>query len=157
MKFLKVYIMIFVLLLGSFAYAELKSKDLLVSEAKAKAAHIPIDALKQKIEAGEKFILIDVRTEKEYLAGHIKGAVWISRGTLEFDIQDVTSDPKADIVLYCRSGARGSLSMLALKDLGYENVKDLDGGFKNWVSSGNSVYNMHGEAMVVNYGKKEKD
>ena len=157
MKFLKVYIMIIVLLLGAFAYAELKSKDILVSDAKAKAAHISLDALKQKIEAGEKFILIDVRTEKEYLAGHIKGAVWISRGTLEFNIQDVTADPKADIVVYCRSGARGSLSMLALKELGYENVKDLDGGFKNWVSSGNSVYNMHGEVMVANFGKKEKD
>ena len=157
MKFLKVYIMIIVLLLGAFAYAELKSKDILVSDAKAKAAHIFLDALKQKIEAGEKFILIEVRTEKEYLAGHIKGAVWISRGTLEFKIQDVTADPKADIVVYCRSGARGSLSMLALKELGYENVKDLDGGFKNWVSSGNSVYNMHGEVMVANFGKKEKD
>ena len=157
MKFLKVNIMIFVLLLGALAYAELKSKDLLVSDAKARAVHITVDALKQKIDAGEKFFLIDVRTEKEYMNGHIKGAVWISRGTLEFDIQDVTADPTADIVVYCRSGARGSLSMLALKDLGYENVKDLDGGFKNWVSSGNSVYNMHGEIKVINYGKKEND
>lgn len=157
MKWLKVNSMIIVLLLAVSAYAELKSKDLLVSDAKAKATHITIDALKQKIDAGEKFILIDVRTEKEYMAGHIKGAVWISRGTLEFDIQDTTADPKADIVVYCRSGARGSLSMLALKDIGYENVKDLDGGFKNWVSSGNSVYNMHGEIRVINYGKKEMD
>jgi len=157
MKWLRVNIIIIILLLGAFADAELKSKDLLVSEAKSKAAHISVDGLKQKIDAGEKFFLIDVRTEKEYMTAHIKGAVWISRGTLEFDIQDVTLDPKADIVLYCRSGARGSLAMLALKDLGYENVKDLDGGFKNWVASGNSVYNMHGEIKVVNYGKKEKD
>jgi rhodanese-related sulfurtransferase len=157
MKFLKGSIMIILLLLGALAYAELKSKDLLVSDAKARAVHITVDALKQKIVAGEKFFLIDVRTEKEYMSGHIKGAVWISRGTLEFDIQDVTADPKADIVVYCRSGARGSLSMLALKDLGYVNVKDLDGGFKNWVTLGNNVYNMHGEIKVVNYGKKEND
>jgi rhodanese-related sulfurtransferase len=155
MKFFKLSIIVYVLLVGITAFADLKSKDLLVKEAKARAAHISVDEVKKKIDAGEKFFLIDVRTEREYLTGHIRGAVWISRGTLEFDIQDVTTDPKADIVLYCRSGARGSLAMLALKDLGYENVRDLDGGFKNWVASGNSVYNMHGEINVINYGKKE--
>lgn len=156
MRLFKTQAIVIALFLASFANAELKSKDLLVSDAKAKATHISVDALKQKIAGGEKFVLIDVRTEREYMAGHIQGAVWISRGTLEFDIQELTTDPKADIVVYCRSGARGSLSMLALKDLGYENVKDLDGGFKNWVASGNNVYNMHGEVKVVEYGKKEQ-
>jgi len=157
MKIMKLLIIIASLSFAAYSGAELKSKDLLAAEAKAKAVHISVDALKQKIDSGEKFILIDVRTEKEYLTGHVKGALWIPRGTLEFEIQNETADPKADIVVYCRSGARGSLSMLALKDLGYENVKDMDGGFKNWVASGNSVYNMHGEIKVVSYGKKETD
>jgi rhodanese-related sulfurtransferase len=155
-KSFRLAVIFLLILFGTSVFAEVKTVGQIVSEAKAKASHITVDALKKKIESREKFLLIDVRTEKEYLAGHIQGAIWISRGMLEFKVSGLSKDPKADIVLYCRSGARGSLAMLDLKEIGYENVRDLDGGFMNWVTSGNSVYNQHGEVKVINYGKKEK-
>jgi len=44
----------------------------------------------------------------------------------------------------------------ALNEIGYKKVFDVGGGFKKWVNAGNSVFNMHGEIKVINYGKKEK-
>jgi rhodanese-related sulfurtransferase len=157
MKSFSLAIVFSLIMFGTSAFAEVKTPGQIVSDAKAKASHITVDALKKKIGSKEKFLLIDVRTEKEYLAGHIPGAVWVSRGMLEFKVSGINNDPKADIIVYCRSGARGSLSMIALKGIGYENVRDLDGGFKSWVTSGNSAYNMHGEIKVINFGKKETD
>ena len=57
---------------------------------------------------------------------------------------------------YCRTSGRSSLRVLALQQVGYRNVKDLEGGFKGWVESGDPVYNMHGEIQVTSYGKKEE-
>jgi rhodanese-related sulfurtransferase len=137
------------------AYAQLKTKLEIVNQAKADAKHISCNLLSHKMQAGKNFLLIDTRTEREYLAGHIKGAVWISRGKLEFSILDLAKRADADIVLYCRSGARSSLAVLSLNNQGYTNVADLDGGFKKWIELGNSVCNMHGEFKVLNYLKAE--
>ena len=155
MKLLMLPFALVFILMASTVQAEVKTKEQIVGEAKSKAAHITVNELKKKMESGEKFLLVDTRTEKEYETAHIQNAAWIPRGTLEFDIQKITRDPKAEIIIYCRSGARGSLAMLDLKDIGYENVRDLDGGFKQWVTTGNSVFNMHGEIQVINYGKEE--
>ncbi len=136
--------------------AQVKSKSEIIDTAKAKAKHISIAQLKQKIKSGKDFFFIDVRTEKEYLAGHIGGALWIPRGKLEFGILGLTHQADADIVLYCRSGARSSLAALALNKMGFIKTVDLKGGFKHWVEEGNTAYNMHGEFKVVNYLKKTR-
>ena len=100
-------------------------------------------------------VLLDIRTETEYDAGHIQGAQWFPRGKLEYYIQELIKDPNSRIVLYCRTGGRSALATLTLKDMGYTNVVDLDGGFKEWVAEGNTFYNLHGEHQVVSYQKKE--
>jgi rhodanese-related sulfurtransferase len=97
----------------------------------------------------------EISTEAEYLAGHIQGAQWFPRGKLEYYIQDLIKDPDSRIVLYCRTGGRSALATLTLQDMGYTNVVDLDGGFKEWVAEGNTFYNLHGENQVVSYQKKE--
>jgi rhodanese-related sulfurtransferase len=132
-----------------------KSKQEISSEAKAKAPHISSQQLSGYLSGEENFVLLDIRTEAEYEAGHIQGAQWFPRGKLEYYIQDLIEDPDSRIVLYCRTGGRSALATLTLQDMGYTNVVDLDGGFKEWVAEGNTFYNLHGENQVVSYQKKE--
>ena len=136
-------------------WGDIKSKEAISREAKAKATHISAEQLSGYLAGKEDFILLDIRTEAEYQAGHIEGAKWFPRGNLEFYIQEFIKDPAAKVVLYCRSGGRSALATLTMKDMGYSNVMDLDGGFKAWISQGNTFYNLHGEHRVVSYQKQE--
>ena len=136
-------------------WSDLKSKQEIKNEAIAKAPHISAQQLSGYLLAEEKFFLLDVRTEEEFQAGHIQGAQWFPRGKLEYYIQERIKDPDSKIVLYCRTGGRSALATLTLKDMGYRNVVDLKGGFKEWVTGGNTFYNMHGENRVVSYQKME--
>jgi rhodanese-related sulfurtransferase len=137
------------------AWGDIKSKQEISSEAKSKAPHISSQQLSTDLSGEKQFVLLDIRTEAEYEAGHIKGAQWFPRGKLEYYIQDLVTDPDTSIVLYCRTGGRSALATLTLLDMGYTKVVDLDGGFKEWVDQGNTFYNLHGENKVVSYQKKE--
>jgi len=92
--------------------------------------------VKKRIDAGEPLVLIDVRDPDEYRDGFIEPATNISRGFLEFRIGGAAAEPTTPIVLYCQSGLRSMLAAKALKDLGYENVTNLQGGFQKWAQSG---------------------
>ncbi|WP_165954270.1 rhodanese-like domain-containing protein [Seongchinamella unica] len=147
--------LIWITLLSAGAVSDITSKQEIVQEAKSKASHISSEQLANYLSGTESIVLLDVRTEAEYQAGHIKGAQWFPRGKIEFYIQGLVEDPAAKIVLYCRSGGRSALSALTMKEMGYTNVVDLDGGFREWVAQGNTFYNLHGEHKVVSYQKKE--
>jgi rhodanese-related sulfurtransferase len=136
-------------------WGAVKSKQEISSEAKAKAPHISSQQLSGYLSGEENYVLLDIRTEEEYQAGHIQGAQWFPRGKLEYYIQDLIKDPDSRIVLYCRTGGRSALATLTLQDMGYTNVVDLNGGFKEWVAEGNTFYNLHGEHRVVSFQKKE--
>ena len=136
-------------------WGDVKSKQEISREAKSKAPHISSQQLAGYQSEKEDIVLLDIRTESEYEAGHIQGAQWFPRGKLEYYIQELIRDPNSRVVLYCRTGGRSALAALTLKDMGYTNVVDLDGGFKEWVASGNTFYNLHGEHRVVSYQKKE--
>ena len=92
--------------------------------------------LKKRIDAGEPLVLIDVRDPDEYRDGHIEDAANISRGFLEFRIGTVAPEPTTPLVLYCQTGLRSMLAARQLKELGYENVINLQGGFQKWAQSG---------------------
>ena len=147
---------IFLILFVSInVWSDVKSKKEIKSEAVAKAPHISTQQLSGYLSAQDDFVLLDVRTEEEYQAGHIQGAQWFPRGKLEYYIQELIKDPDSKIVLYCRTGGRSALATLTLKDMGYTNAVDLDGGFEEWVAEGNTFYNLHGENRVVSYQKME--
>jgi molybdopterin/thiamine biosynthesis adenylyltransferase/rhodanese-related sulfurtransferase len=92
--------------------------------------------LKKRLDAREPVVVVDVRDPDEYRDGHIEDAANISRGFLEFRIGTVAADPATPIVLYCQSGLRSMLAAKSLKELGYENVINLQGGFQKWAQSG---------------------
>ncbi|MDH3891876.1 MAG: rhodanese-like domain-containing protein [candidate division Zixibacteria bacterium] len=156
MYFKNPIIVLIAILTWTFAQAQVKSAKQIVEETEAQIEQISIDELKTKIDSDQEFILIDVRTEKEYLAGHVEGAVWIPSGKVKFATQKITEDPNVDIVIYCRARGQSALSVYALDEIGYEKVFNLDGGFKEWVNAGNSVFNMHGEIKVISFEEKEE-
>ena len=130
--------------------SRLKTIEQLVNEAQEGADYIGIDEMKARINKNNKLVLLDVRTKREYDAGHIKGAAWIERGIAEFVLVRTLPDPKAEIVVYCKQGNRTGLVVKALKAAGYTNVTGLKVGFDGWVEKGNTVENFLGEFRMVN-------
>lgn len=111
----------------------LKTLKELVAEAKANVGHISPDEL---TEEGNSVILIDVRDEPDYDEEHLPNAVSLPRGYLELDIDEVAPNADTHIVTYCGGGTRATLSANTLKNMGYENVSVLTGGFRGWKASG---------------------
>ena len=155
MKQINKIIVFIALLICTIAQAQIKDPKQIMEELSSKITQITAADLREKMDLERTFILIDVRTEKEYLAGHIENAVWIPRGLLEFMIQKISVDPEAEIILYCKGGGRSALCTYALIEMGYKNVFNLSGGFKEWATAGNSIYNEHGELKIVSFGKTE--
>ena len=111
----------------------------LVVAAKGRTQEISVAAAEQAIRDAQ--VLIDVREADEYAAGHLPGAVHISRGMLEFKL---SSNPELSardiaIVLYCKTSGRAALAACALHDMGYLNVKSISGGFDAWAAAGKPV------------------
>ncbi len=133
----------------------IKSKKQVVMEGMRDVPQISVEKLKAKMDGKKKFVLIDVRTERERNAGYISGSVWLPKGVLEFRVQSVCKDADTEIVVYCRKGGRSMLGVKALKQLGYKNVYNLEGGINAWGEKGYSLYNWHGEIKVVKFDKKD--
>ena len=81
-------------------------------------------------------LLVDVREDQEWAAGHAAGAVHLGKGVIERDIERLVPNLDAPIVLYCGGGFRSLLAGAALKDMGYRSVWSLAGGWKAWVTAG---------------------
>lgn len=85
---------------------------------------------------GESFLLLDVREESEFAAGHVPGARWLGKGIIERDIEAAVPDPETELVLYCGGGFRSALAADNLQKMGYTNVVSMDGGFRGWKEAG---------------------
>ena len=97
---------------------------------------ISTSQLRDWMTAGEKFLLIDVREDNEWQAGHAATAMHISRWTLSSKIGTAVPDKTARIVLYCLGGSRSATGAETLQKIGYKNVFSLKGGFKNYQLAG---------------------
>ena len=109
----------------------------LVNEAKSEIKEIRPEELQRMQSAAQDFVLIDVREKDEAAKGMIPGAVHISRGMLEHDIDQVTTDKDKKVVLYCGGGSRSALSAWMLKKMGFKNAISLAGGYHGWAESQN--------------------
>jgi rhodanese-related sulfurtransferase len=108
----------------------------LVQDAKQRICQTTIPELKKRLDAKEEFHLIDVREDHEWAAGHIPGAVHLSRGIIERDIESQIPDREAEILLYCGGGYRSALVADNLQKMGYNNVVSVDGGWRSWIAAG---------------------
>lgn len=92
---------------------------------------ITVNELKQRLDAGEKLNIIDVREPHEYAAYNI-GAKLISLGELGNRAGELESLKNEELIVHCRSGARSANAKLLLEDLGFTNVRNLLGGMMAW-------------------------
>lgn len=118
----------------------MKTAHDLVVQAKQAVQEISVEQAVAAIQTCD--VLIDVREADEYAAGHLPGAIHMSRGMLEFKI---AGNPKMqardlNIVLYCKTSGRAALSAKSLADMGYTHVRSIAGGVDAWVAAGHEVY-----------------
>ena len=111
----------------------------IVNEARSRITECTIADVKPRLDAGEKFFLVDVREESEYAAGHLPGAAHLGKGVIERDIEQAIPDTTAEIVLYCGGGYRSALAADSLQKMGYTNVISMDGGVRAWREAGYSI------------------
>jgi phage shock protein E len=107
----------------------------LVAEAKKNVTEISPQDAATRSKSGEA-VIVDVRETDEWDEEHIAGAMHMSRGTIELDIEEKVPDPNALIVCHCGGGGRSALAAESLQKMGYKNVRSMAGGFKAWKAAG---------------------
>jgi rhodanese-related sulfurtransferase len=107
----------------------------LVNDAKSRVQETDINGYKKMLVNGEKPLLIDTREDNEWAAGHAAGAVHLSKGVIERDIETKVPEKGTKMVLYCGGGFRSALAADALRKMGYTDVISLDGGWRAWQES----------------------
>jgi rhodanese-related sulfurtransferase len=117
----------------------MKTAHDLVAEAKIHVREVSVAEADQAIAAAD--VLVDVREADEFAAGHLAGAMHISRGLLEFKFSANPALQARDlkIVLYCKTSGRAALAANSLQEMGYLNVQSIAGGFDAWVGAGKPV------------------
>src|SRR5579864_4684203 len=108
----------------------------LVNDAKSRVREIDIEHYTQMVSAQAAHLLIDVREDNEWAAGHAAGSLHLGKGIIERDIETKVPRKDTTLVLYCGGGFRSALAGDALRQMGYANVISLDGGWRAYQSSG---------------------
>jgi rhodanese-related sulfurtransferase len=115
--------------------AEHKGFQELVADAKKKITEIsPTDAA-AKAKSSD-VVIVDVRDKDEWDESHIPDAAHMSRGLLEYEIEDKFPDRNMTIICHCGGGGRAALAAESLQKMGYKNVRSMAGGFKAWKAAG---------------------
>jgi adenylyltransferase/sulfurtransferase len=85
---------------------------------------------------GKSHVILDVRESDEWRQGHLEGAVPLPRGFLEIKVETAIPDKQTPIIAYCAGGVRSLLAGKILKEMGYQNVASMTGGYNAWKSGG---------------------
>ena len=110
-----------------------------VSDAKERIFEITVEHAKDEIDSGAPLVILDVRTPDEFKNGHIPNAINIPRGFLELKVAGRIPDKDTLIIAYCKGGSRSALAAYTLKQMGYTNVMNIDGGWVGWMAIGYPV------------------
>lgn len=106
----------------------------LVNDAKARIRQVDIAGYQAM--RGHEHLLVDTREDHEWAAGHAAGAVHLSKGVIERDIETAVPDKNTTLVLYCGGGFRSALVADTLQKMGYAQAISLDGGWRAWNDAG---------------------
>ena len=113
-----------------------KTYQELMTEARDSVPEVTIDDVQAQMENGARPTLLDVREREEYREGHLEGSVPLPRGFLEMRIEEAVPDKSVPIVAYCAGGVRSLIAARTLKEMGYENVTSMSGGYTAWKNAG---------------------
>jgi rhodanese-related sulfurtransferase len=108
----------------------------IVNDAKSRVKETTVDEVKQKVDNGDKVLLVDVREESEFAKDHLPGAIHLGKGVIERDIEARVTDVKTPMILYCGGGFRSAMAADNLQKMGYTNVISMDGGVREWREKG---------------------
>ena len=108
----------------------------IVNEARPRIREITLDEARARLAANAAAILLDVREDGEWAAGHAAQAQHLGKGVLERDLEKQCPDPGAEIIMYCGGGYRSALTCDVAQRMGYQNVASLLGGFKALAQAG---------------------
>lgn len=118
--------------------ASIKTAADLFAEAQARVHAVTAQDVMDRQARGEPVMLLDVRDLHEVNLGRIPGALHISRGNLESNVE-AQLPRDADVVVYCSSGTRSTYAADRLAEMGYTRVASLAGGFRGWIDAGGDV------------------
>ncbi len=107
----------------------------LAEAARSQVRETSAEELLARRARGEPFVLLDVREDHEWAAGHLPGAAHLGRGILERDVETRFPDPHTEIVVYCGGGYRSALAAQTLQTMGYDRVRSLAGGYRGWTEA----------------------
>jgi len=107
----------------------------LVAEAKTRVREITIAQARAWLKQNPKIVLLDVREDSEWSAGHAASAVHLGKGVLERDLEKTIPDVNTEIIMYCGGGYRSVLTCDAAQKMGYRSVHSLIGGYKGMVAA----------------------
>jgi rhodanese-related sulfurtransferase len=108
----------------------------IVDDAKTRVRETNVDAVKNRMDRGDKFVLVDVREESEFAKDHLRGAIHLGKGVIERDIEARVPELNTEMILYCGGGFRSALAADNLQKMGYTNVISMDGGIRDWREKG---------------------
>jgi rhodanese-related sulfurtransferase len=111
----------------------------IVQDAKRNIRECTVVDVKARLDRGERLNLIDVREESEYARDHLPGAIHLSKGVIERDVETRFPDPATELILYCGGGFRSALAADNLRKMGYTNVISMDGGHRDWKERGHPL------------------
>jgi rhodanese-related sulfurtransferase len=107
-----------------------------VNEAKARVREITLEEARARLAANPQAVLLDVREDSEWTAGHASQARHLGKGVLERDLEKLFPDPATELIMYCGGGFRSALTCDVAQRMGYRNVFSLAGGYKALVKAG---------------------
>jgi phage shock protein E len=115
------------------------------SSADAEAAGIRLvsatEGASLQADPPDDLVILDVRTPEEFAEGHLDGAVMIDFYEADFADRLGELDPEVPYLLYCRSGNRSGQTTVIMRDLGFTDVANVDGGIVAWSGAGLQVVN----------------
>ncbi len=104
--------------------------------AEAKTSSITNTDLQARIDNDAAPVVLDVRSVDEYSAGHIKGALNIAHTDMATSLATLPQDRSTEIVVHCHSGRRAAEAEATLAELGFTNVRHLEGDYVGWQEAG---------------------
>lgn len=111
----------------------------IVDDARSRVKELTVSDVQAKLKQPASFILVDVREDGEWEAGHLPKAIHIGKGVIERDIEKKVPDTAQEIILYCGGGFRSTLAADVLQKMGYTNVWSMDGGVRDWKAAGGEM------------------
>ncbi len=108
----------------------------LVADAKKRINEMSVAEARARLAADSTVVLLDVREDHEWQAGHAVEAKHLGKGIFERDLEKTIPDPNREMIMYCGGGFRSALTCDAAQKMGYKKVHSLIGGYKGMVAAG---------------------